>query len=188
MTELELMQHAQNYINSLANGINPLDNSQLPDSDIVNNVRISRCLFYVSGVLQKVIDNDGKIVNTKNKLKKLPFTITDEQLKNIQISKYPISLSEIVENVNQTIDLNIYKKLTYSKVADWLITQGLLETQTVNGKSKKVITEKSNSIGMSLINKHGQYGIYTVIVYNTDAQQFVVSSLPEIIYFINNQD
>ena len=43
---------AIDWINKLANGMNPLDGSTLPDSDIVNNVHISRCLFYVSHVLE----------------------------------------------------------------------------------------------------------------------------------------
>lgn len=39
---------AIDWINKLANGMNPLDGSTLSDSDIVNNIHISRCLFYVS--------------------------------------------------------------------------------------------------------------------------------------------
>lgn len=42
---------AIDWINKLANGMNPLDGSTLPDSDIVNNVHISRCLFYFAIVL-----------------------------------------------------------------------------------------------------------------------------------------
>lgn len=189
MTELELMRHAQNYIKSLANGINPLDNSQLPDSDIVNNVRISRCLFYVSGVLQKVINNDGKISNTKNRLNKLPFTITDEQLKNIEISQYPISLSAFVKNINDVIDLDVYEKLKYSQVANWLITQNLLKEETdINERTKKTVTQNSLSIGIIEEFKTFNGQTRKIISYNAEAQQFIVSSLCEIIHFINNQD
>ena len=42
---------AKDWILKLANGINPLDGSIIPDGDIVNNVHISRCLFYVSELL-----------------------------------------------------------------------------------------------------------------------------------------
>ena len=42
---------AKDWILKLANGINPLDGSAIPDGDIVNNVHISRCLFYVSELL-----------------------------------------------------------------------------------------------------------------------------------------
>lgn len=45
MTELEKIAYAKTYIEKLANGINPLTNQAVPDDDIINNVRISRCLF-----------------------------------------------------------------------------------------------------------------------------------------------
>ena len=41
-TELEIMIHAKGYLDKLANGINPLTNEMLPETDIVNQVRISR--------------------------------------------------------------------------------------------------------------------------------------------------
>ena len=77
MTELELMKHAKGYLDKLANGINPLDDSILPDTDVVNQVRISRCLFYVSDVLRQLIDQGGMAAAKQGK--KLPFAITVEE-------------------------------------------------------------------------------------------------------------
>ena len=45
---------AIDWISKLANGMNPIDGSSLPDSDIVNNVHISRCLFFVSDLLEEI--------------------------------------------------------------------------------------------------------------------------------------
>ena len=59
MTELETLERAKMYMEKLANGINPIDNSVIPDEDIVNNVRLSRCFFYVSDILRQVIENGG---------------------------------------------------------------------------------------------------------------------------------
>ena len=42
MTEQEKLHHAKHYIDSLANGVNPLDGTPIPEQDIVNNVKISR--------------------------------------------------------------------------------------------------------------------------------------------------
>ena len=58
MTELEKIAYAKIYVDKLANGINPLTEQQLPDSDIINNVKISRCLFYVSAILGQVRTRD----------------------------------------------------------------------------------------------------------------------------------
>ena len=42
MTELETLERAKMYLEKLANGINPIDGSVIPDGDIVNHVRSSR--------------------------------------------------------------------------------------------------------------------------------------------------
>ena len=59
MTELEKIERARMYMDKLANGINPIDDTMVPDEDIINNVRLSRCFFYVSDILRQVIENGG---------------------------------------------------------------------------------------------------------------------------------
>ena len=61
MTELEIMQHAKDYLDKLAKGIDPLTGREVPEGEIINNVRISRCRFYVADVLRQVIENGGVI-------------------------------------------------------------------------------------------------------------------------------
>ncbi len=51
-TELDTMKHAKEYIDKLANGIDPFTDKPVPDDDIVNNVKLSRCFFYISGILE----------------------------------------------------------------------------------------------------------------------------------------
>ena len=72
MTELEIMQHAKDYVDKLAQGIDPLTGQEVPENDVINNVRISRCLFYVSDVLRQVIENGGIQVKTVKNNKKRP--------------------------------------------------------------------------------------------------------------------
>ena len=59
MTEVEKIEYAKSFIDKLANGINPLDDTAIKEDDVVNNVRLSRCFFYVSDVLRQVIENGG---------------------------------------------------------------------------------------------------------------------------------
>lgn len=185
MTQLELMIHAQNYIKSLANGFNPLDNSKLPDGDIVNNVQISRCLFYVSAVLQEVINNDGKVYK-KSKPKKLPFNITPQQISKVKLTEAPISLSEFVRNINSVIDTEKYKGLTYKALSGWLVTKELLAIQTINGKDKKVITENSIYIGISVIQRNYYEKSYTVTVYDKNAQRYILDNMPDILQYLED--
>ena len=50
MTELEIMQRAKTYMEKLANGIDPITDREVPEEDIIQNVRLSRCFFYVADV------------------------------------------------------------------------------------------------------------------------------------------
>ncbi len=59
MTELETLERAKMYLEKLANGVNPIDGSRIPDEEVVNNVRLSRCFFYVADVLRHVFENGG---------------------------------------------------------------------------------------------------------------------------------
>lgn len=99
MTEQEKLHHAKHYIDSLANGLNPLDGTPIPEQDIVNNVKISRCLFFVSDVLRKQLDgHEPKKVSEKDK--KL-FYITEEEKLQYVPSKTPIPASGISYKVNE---------------------------------------------------------------------------------------
>ena len=47
MTELEKVAYAKTFVDKLANGINPIDDQPVAENDVINNVRLSRCFFYV---------------------------------------------------------------------------------------------------------------------------------------------
>lgn len=59
MTELEKIARAKMYMDKLANGIDPISDTLAPDRDIINQVRLSRCFFFVSDVLRQVLENGG---------------------------------------------------------------------------------------------------------------------------------
>lgn len=57
MTELDKLKRARMYIEQLANGIDPITGDELSDDTILNNIRLSRCFFYISEILQIAIMN-----------------------------------------------------------------------------------------------------------------------------------
>ena len=80
MTELEKIKRAKMYMDKLANGINPLDDSCVPETELINNVRLSRCFFFVSDILRQVIENGGtNPPSARKKPKKLPFEVSFEK-------------------------------------------------------------------------------------------------------------
>lgn len=186
MTELEKMERAKMYIDKLANGINPIDDRVIPDGDAVNNVRLSRCFFYVSDVLRQVIENGG-VVSAK-RMKKVPFAITFEKIQKYEFSDEAIALSKIADRINELIDTNTMKKISYRNIAGWLVEIGMLEVLTkTDGKTSKVPTEMGKNIGISTELRIGQYGNYEIVVYNHTAQQFIIDNIDAIIENIKKQ-
>lgn len=181
MTEVEKLQRAKMYVDKLANGINPLDDSPVPKQDIINHIRLSRCLFYVSDVLRQVIENGG--VSPKAKASpKSPFYLTDEQKRKYVPSAIPLSVSEITQSLNAAADLEKCKKLKYSQITDWLVEIGALRIQQdLNGKTKKYPTSHGLDLGITSETRNGANGEYRVTVYNEAAQRFIVDNLDAVL-------
>lgn len=186
MTELETLQRAKTYIDKLANGVNPLTNLPAEDDDIVNNVRISRCLFYVSEVLCQVIENSGGVGAAPKKPKKLPFRISQEQLEAYIPTSAAIPVSAFVERINELVltdtDVEQMTKLRYTAVTTWLIEEGLLEETVDNlGKKTKRPTQQGREIGILTEERIGQYGPYTVVLCSKGAQQFIIDNFDAVL-------
>ena len=45
MTELEKIEYTKGFVDKLAEGINPIDGTPIAEGDLLNNVRISRCMY-----------------------------------------------------------------------------------------------------------------------------------------------
>ena len=180
MTELEKIEYAKTFIDKLANGINPLDDSFVPDGDVVNNVRLSRCFFYVSDILRQVIENGGVTASKPKKQKKQEFTLTEEEKAKLLPSEKPLTITEITEYLNSVIDMETTKKLSSKAVTEWLLNLGVLTQITVNDKSRKLPTDRGNSMGIFTQEKMGQYGAYTSVLYSAQAQQFIYDNIEAI--------
>ena len=182
MTELEIMQHAKGYLDKLAQGIDPLTGQEVPEGDVVNNVRISRCLFYVSDVLRKVIENGGIQIKAVKKSEKTPFTLSFEERERYPFDDRPVTVSVIAQQINELVDLETMQKMKTTSITKFLLQSGLLfEEEGLNGRKNKRPTEMGRQLGISTTVRTGQYGDYTAVVYNREAQQFILDNLDAII-------
>lgn len=184
MTDLEKMKYAKEYLEKLADGINPITNQPIPKFDIVNNVHISRCLFYTADILRQVIEAGGDIGNAKkaNKAKKIPFSISYEDVKRFSLSKQPISVSEITKRLNDLIDPETMTKLKYTSITTFLMQSGFLApAETTDGATTRIPTAQGKTIGISIEEREGQNGKYRVTVYNSNAQQFILDNIDAVI-------
>lgn len=178
-TELEIMMHAKAYLDKLANGINPLTDEALPETDIVNQVRISRCLFFVSDVLRQVIEKGG--LKKPPKAVKEPFELSAEQLSRFQLFEQPIFISAITERINSLVENENMRRLSHRSITTFLEREGfLVQYSDSQGKTKREPTDRGIGLGISTEVRIGLHGDYKVVLYDKKAQQFILDHMSQI--------
>lgn len=185
MTELEKIAYAKSFIDKLANGVNPIDDTPIPEGDIANNVRLSRCFFYVSDILRQVIENGGvEAKRAGTRPRKQEFSLSHAQRAKLLVSSQPITVSEIANNLNRSIDPESTKKMTGAAINNWLLSVGLLEIiRLSNGKQRKGPTDRGNELGIFIDERNGQFGQYYTVIYAAEAQQFIYDNIDAIVAY-----
>ena len=107
---------AIDWISKLADGVNPIDGSILPETDIVNNVHISRCLFFAADLLEDL----GKRKSSPKKTYEHEFQLTPEIAAKVYITE-KTGISMFVREINKVIPENM-RPLSASKVLIALIS------------------------------------------------------------------
>ena len=163
---------AKDWILRLANGINPLDGSAIPDGDIVNNVHISRCLFYVS----ELLGTYQIMSNKKSKAYENEFYIKLEDIEKVTIVERT-GIASFVREINKLIPDNT-RPISYGKILNWLMANGYLEEVEVDNFGKrKNPTASGSAVGISAGLREGTNGQYWAVEYNSNAQRFILSNI-----------
>ena len=119
MTRKERILDAKRCLDALALGLDPHTGGELPGDSVLNRVEISRCIFFVSGLLQEIYDNGPRAPA-------LPFALPIEQRAAFPFTEQPMIVSEICRALNEMVDPFVYRYLrtttiTYlaSAAASW---------------------------------------------------------------------
>ena len=93
MTEREKLLYTKEFIDKLADGVNPLTDERIPEGDLLNNIRISRCMFYVSEILRKLVCGEPfegiKVKATAAKKSRLPFRRKSDKTSSYRKNRFP---------------------------------------------------------------------------------------------------
>lgn len=182
LIENEKLLKAKSYLDKLANGINPITNELASENDTINNIHISRCLFYVSDVLRNLIENNNNPQEKKNS--KIPFSVTPQQLADYVFDDNPITVTEITKKLNSLIDTEEMKGIKTTSITNWLIKINMLEYfADENGKNHKIPTENGIQLGITTQERLGMYGSYKVVLYDSNVQQFILDNIDTIAYY-----
>lgn len=186
-TELDTMKHAKEYIDKLANGIDPFTGKPVPDDDIVNNVKLSRCFFYISGILEKVIENGGEVTAEKaveviKPQKRGAVVITDEARAAFKCFINEVTPTAFTDMINKHLDPDISGRLKKNAIADWLSEVGMLENYELpNGKMRRRPTESGSNEGIRLSEYFSADGFpRAAIMLSPAAQQFILDNIDAI--------
>lgn len=182
LNENEKLLKAKSYLDKLANGINPITNELASENDTINNIHISRCLFYISDVLRNLIENNNNPQKKKNS--KISFSVTPQQLADYVFDDNPITVTEITKKLNSLIDTEEMKGIKTTSITNWLIKINMLEYfADENGKNHKIPTENGIQLGITTQERLGMYGSYKVVLYDSNVQQFILDNIDTIAYY-----
>ena len=175
MIDIEKLTIAKVWIEKLANGINPLNDEIVKDDDIINNVHISRCLFYVAELLDEI--KAGKAIERRGRK---TFFLSSKDAANIHIST-PNGIANFVRLVNGFIPTDM-KPLSVAQVIKWLRKEEVLqEVSKEDGHKTNIPTEKGNSLGINIEIQRNPDGLdYQRVVYNVEAQRFLLNNIEAI--------
>ncbi|MDR0914480.1 MAG: hypothetical protein LBM65_04880 [Oscillospiraceae bacterium] len=182
------LDRAKAYIDKLANGYDPFTNEPLEKDSLLNNVRLSRCFFFVSDILQEVIDNGGVVNKGSSSKQNLPkFELQPEQRSLITALDEPILISDLCNKINELANLESMRKLKVTAFGAWLLSKGFLTIVIINDKKHKEPTSEGRNIGILSEWVEYQNRGYYRLKYNKNAQQFLIDNLDEIIQISNGE-
>ena len=172
----KLLSHAKSYIDALARGINPLTGEAVRDDDVINQVRISRCLCYVSDVLQEVLARE----TAKQKPGEVPFSPQALDLSQFAFAPDGLTATHFTDAVNACRPESM-KKLPVIAVTRYLTAHAYLREEIRGNKKRKRVTPLGQRIGIAEIERTGDFGTYYQLLYTESAQRFLLEKLSEIV-------
>lgn len=154
----------------LSEGKDPTSGLGFPEDSILNSNILKKAFADTSDILNCLV----KGVTVKPH--KLPFTLTDEEMKMIPISEEPQPISRFVFTINDTVFHPDMRKL-YAKQ----ITEKLTELHYLkrifpeDSREYKIATKLGESLGIRPVHKTNLAGNhYVTNLYDADAQRFII--------------
>lgn len=177
MTELDKITKAQEIIFKLARGINPLDDTDIPEDDLLNNINISRLLFEVYAALQsatEILDNKAICQDDGTRC----FALTEEQIQKFVFNEEYLSVTKLVARLNELINQRKMKKIRYQDIYDFLETEKYLEVYIdERGRERRRPTLLGEEMGIKIELCMGSRGRYPIVLYSLKMQKYIVQNI-----------
>lgn len=167
------------YVDRIANGFNPVNNRLVENDSVLNNPNVIRCMYFIKDVLKEVQKNGG-VIGKKVKVQKDPFDfqILDKftYIEDKSITKILRQIEEYVENPNME-HINCRKITTWLKENNYIVRDKIEQLGIVGS----IVTDKGKNIGMYNEVKTINDRTYLAVIYDKNAQEFIVRHLKDIL-------
>lgn len=167
------------YVDRIANGFNPVNNRLVENDSVLNNPNVIRCMYFIKDVLKEVQKNGG-VIGKKVKIQKEPFDfqILDKftYIEDKSITKLLRQIEEYVENPNME-HINCRKITTWLKENNYIVRDKIEQLGIVGS----IVTDKGKNIGMYNEVKTINDRTYLAVIYDKNAQEFIVRHLKDIL-------
>lgn len=183
IVDFKRISYIKTVIEDLLVSYNPTNGETLSSEkvELINSLSpVFQDLIFILGV---IIANPDIWIKSQQKRKR-EFFLFREELRNIEISDEPISISKLTFRVNEFIDQSTMRTLKATQLTASLVRLGFLEVASVNNNDQefKIATEKGIKLGISTELKENSLGeTYSLNLYNTNAQSYIVTNLMNII-------
>ncbi len=147
------------------------------DDAVLNNPNVIRCMYFVKEILEEVKRNNGYIGKKVRKSDKQNFPL--EVLSSF-VYREDQSISRLVVQINEMIDQNVYQKLSYKPIVQWLKQNDFLmeELSQEFNKVCTLPTEKGSQLGITAEKRTSFKGVdFMLILYNRQAQEYIVKNM-----------
>lgn len=187
--DMKKLETAIIYLKRIADGNNPINNMPVEEDAVLNNPNVIRCMYFVKEVLEKIQANNGVIAEPRSRKKRksgraeemFPFEI----LSMFQYREDK-SINKLLNQIYEPLEDKTIRKLSGKRINEWLIAYGYIQ-EVYNEELKKNIkvpTEKGIAIGLRSERVEYPNRIYYVVIYNRNAQEFLVRNIEK---FINGE-
>ena len=158
MNKTQIIGHSKNYMDMLAQGVDPISKEKIEADSVVLQPRMQKCFAFVAELLDELIKNNGFVALTSEAAvryevveKKSAFSLSEDQIHRISVSAKPITPNTFLNNINRVVDGKRMEKLSSKSINAWLLAQGyIIETKepTMINKTVRRTSERSSEIGI----------------------------------------
>ena len=175
MTDNSKFQIAKDWIEKLANGINPITSEPVKEEDIINDVHISRCLFFIREMLDRIDAGEKGGTNRKRS-----FWMSASEAEKLAISN-ECGIAQFTRTVNESIPADM-RPLAAATVIKWLRNNGYLyEAQINDNRKTNLPTEKGTKLGITVSVLMTPEGYERKrVLYDVSAQKFMLNNIEAI--------